>query len=98
MMVVDDTDRLQPVELTASKTITTAMRSVIYHESSRTQPQLEWKCDVSVLCVFFVCDVRLYVCRGGVTWWCRLSLFSFHCVSASVAIHQHVCTYATTHL
>ena len=25
-----------------------------YHESSRTQPQLEWKCDVSVLCVIFV--------------------------------------------
>ena len=26
------------------------MRSTSYHEASRTQPQLEWKCDVSVLC------------------------------------------------
>ena len=33
-----------------------------YHESSRTQPQMEWKCDVSVLCVLFVCACLLCVC------------------------------------
>ena len=41
MMVVDDTDRLQPVELTASKTTTTATRSVIYHESTPTATEDE---------------------------------------------------------
>ena len=27
----------------------------VYHESSRTQPQLEWKCNVSVLYMLFMC-------------------------------------------
>ena len=46
------------------------------------------------LCVS-VCDVRLYVCSGGVISL-SISLFSFHCVSAS---DQHMCEkQATTHV
>ena len=36
-----------------------------YHESSRrTQPQLEWECDVSVLCMFFVCMSDQHTCEN----------------------------------
>ena len=41
---------------------------IYYHDSSRTQPQLEWKCDVSVLCMLFV-----YVCLISVCICCYIT-------------------------
>ena len=60
-----------------------------YKESSRTQPQLEcmsW-CACLCLCVS-VCDVRLYVCSGGVV---SLSISLSFLSTLWAASDQHMC-------
>ena len=79
------------------------MRSTSYHETSKTQPQFEWKCDV--LCVLFVC-VCQWCASVCVQWWCDvvvLSIFlslSFLSVSASdqkyVKTSHNTCAYKVT--
>ena len=61
-------------------------------------------CDVSVLCIVCVCLSVMCVCmcvvvarRDGVVSF-SISLFPFHCVSASVATHQHMCVHMPQHM